>query len=445
VADLSLNERGFSPPQVLALGYLVLISVGTVLLMTPLAVNGEPLSWVDALFTATSATAVTGLVVVDTGTYLSFFGQMVVLTLIQAGGLGFMMLSTLIFLLLGRRIGFRERLLIQQTLNTEGIGGIIKLSKLILFFTFSMEVLGALILTLRWAGTYGWGKAIWYGIFHSISAFCNAGFELTGRSMMPFVGDWVISMTIAGLFILGGLGFGVVAETYRKQSWRHLSLHSKLVYTVTALLLFLGFLGIYLGEFDNPATLGKLAPDEKVLASFFQAATPRTAGFNSLVVADFRHGTILMVMILMMIGASPGSTGGGLKTTTVAALLAAVKSAVRGQRNVQVFQRRLKTGTVIKALSIIVISLGIVLGVTLVLLETEQAGLEPVLFEVISAFNTVGLSLGLTPELSPAGRVLLSLTMFVGRLGPLTIAYALTQNRGEPQKFNYPEENILIG
>jgi len=441
---LIAQKRNLTPPQVLALGLLVMIMIGTILLMTPFAVsNGIPLSWEDALFTATSATAVTGLVVVDTGTRFSIFGQLVILFLIQVGGLGLMTVSSLVFLMLGRKIGFKERLLIQQTLNQGSVAGVVRLVRYVILFTFIAEAVGALLLALRWQGIYGWGKALYYGIFHAVSAFCNAGFDLTSASMVPFRADVLVNGVIIGLFITGGLGFTVIVELFRGE--RSLSIHTKLVLWTTFVLLIVGFIGVLWSEFTNPLTIGTLSLKEKILASFFQGATPRTAGFNTVNIGDMKMGTLFLTIFLMFIGASPGSTGGGVKTTTFAAMGAVVWSIIRGKEDVELFHRRIPLDTILKSLVIILISLFIVVVVTFILLETTGAALHEALFEATSAFGTVGLSTGLTGELNMVGKLVISLTMFMGRLGPLTIAFALAKNRGKKQLKHYPEENILVG
>ncbi|GEA16176.1 MAG: trk/ktr system potassium uptake protein [Moorella sp. (in: firmicutes)] len=424
----------------------MVIATGTLLLSLPIASqSGQPVAVIDALFTATSATAVTGLVTVDTQTTYSLFGELVILTLIQTGGLGFMTLSTLVALLLGKRITLKERLVMQEAMNQLTVEGVVRLSKYVLIFTLFAEGLGALLLSIRFSSQMPLGQAIYFGIFHAVSAFCNAGFDLFSRSLVDYRGDLLVNMVITLLIIFGGLGFSVVADIYTKRSWQRLSLHSKIVIRTTLLLIVTATVIIFLLEYTNTKSLAPLPLGEKILASYFQAVTPRTAGFNTLVIGDLRPVTLLFITILMFIGASPGSTGGGIKTTTFAAIAVAVWTIIRGNVDIEVFGRRLPRGTVLKALAIAAVSLLLIVTVTGILLITEQADLQMVLFEVTSAFGTVGLSMGLTPKLTVAGKLLITATMFTGRVGPLTLAFAIAQRLGRQGIKHYPEERIIVG
>ncbi|GEA18979.1 TrkH family potassium uptake protein [Moorella sp. E306M] len=424
----------------------MVIATGTLLLSLPIASqSGQPVAVIDALFTATSATAVTGLVTVDTQTTYSLFGELVILTLIQTGGLGFMTLSTLVALLLGKRITLKERLVMQEAMNQLTVEGVVRLSKYVLIFTLFAEGLGALLLSIRFSSQMPLGQAIYFGIFHAVSAFCNAGFDLFSKSLVDYRGDLLVNMVITLLIIFGGLGFSVVADIYTKRSWQRLSLHSKIVIRTTLLLIVTATVIIFLLEYTNTKSLAPLPLGEKILASYFQAVTPRTAGFNTLVIGDLRPVTLLFITILMFIGASPGSTGGGIKTTTFAAIAVAVWTIIRGNVDIEVFGRRLPRGTVLKALAIAAVSLLLIVTVTGILLITEQADLQMVLFEVTSAFGTVGLSMGLTPKLTVAGKLLITATMFTGRVGPLTLAFAIAQRLGRQGIKHYPEERIIVG
>ncbi|KYH32270.1 TrkH family potassium uptake protein [Neomoorella mulderi] len=430
----------------MALGFGVVIATGTLLLSLPIASqSGQPVAVIDALFTATSATAVTGLVTVDTQTTYSLFGELVILALIQTGGLGFMTLSTLVALLLGKRITLKERLVMQEAMNQLTVEGVVRLSKYVLIFTLFAEGLGALLLSIRFSSQMPLGQAIYFGIFHAVSAFCNAGFDLFSKSLVDYRGDLLVNMVITLLIIFGGLGFSVVADIYTKRSWKRLSLHSKIVIRTTLLLIVTATVIIFLLEYTNTKSLAPLPLGEKILASYFQAVTPRTAGFNTLVIGDLRPVTLLFITILMFIGASPGSTGGGIKTTTFAAIAVAVWTIIRGNVDIEVFGRRLPRGTVLKALAIAAVSLLLVVTVTGILLITEQADLQMVLFEVTSAFGTVGLSMGLTPKLTTTGKLLITATMFTGRVGPLTLAFAIAQRLGRQGIKHYPEERIIVG
>lgn len=439
--------HGIDPPKILALGFLGLIAVGTLLLSLPLATEaGEPLPFIDALFTATSAVAVTGLTVVHTADTFSTFGELVILVLIQVGGLGFMTMSTLAALVLGRKITLRERLVLQQALGQTRLEGIIRLTKAVLQFTFAIEAAGAVLLALRWGPELGWGKAIYYGIFHAISAFCNAGFDLLANSLTGYRGDGVVTLVVAGLFILGGLGFGVLVEIYRRPAWSKVSLQTKLVLCTTGILVAAGFLGVLGLEYRNPATLGSIPGEEKILAAFFQGVTPRTAGFSTLNIGELQPATLFFLMMLMFIGASSGSTGGGIKTNTFATIALSLYTMLLGKEETRAFGRRISPSIIFKAFAVAIMSLSVITIATLVLLGVEKAGFEQIFFEVFSAFGTVGLSTGITAGLSTTSKLVLSATMFIGRVGPLTLGFALAR-RGQQARdaLHYPEEPIMVG
>lgn len=445
--------RFLTPSQVLVCGFATLILLGSLLLRLPFAsATGESVRYLDALFTATSAVCVTGLVVMDTGTTFSLFGQLVILTLIQIGGLGFMTLSTTLAILIGKKIGLRERLLIQEAFNYFNISGLVRLTRQVLAVTLIFEGTGALLLTLRFLGEMPLQQAVLFGVFHSVSAFCNAGFDLFGQIHGPFssisayVTDWLVVPVIAILFIMGGLGFPVLVELKNRFRGGRFSLHSRLVLFMTLLLILLGALLFFLLEHDNESTLGAQPWAGKILGAFFHAVTPRTAGFNTLDVGKFQEATLFLVIILMFIGASPSSTGGGIKTTTFGSLLFTVWSTIKGRKETELFERRLPTEVVYKALSVTFISLTLVMIITLILNVTEEDfSFLSILFEVTSAFGTVGLSTGITPQLSDPGRIFIILTMFSGRVGLLTIALALTQRLQKNGTLRYTEEKVIIG
>jgi trk system potassium uptake protein len=438
----------FDPPKVLVGGFALIIFIGSILLTLPIATNnGKGLPWLDALFTATSATCVTGLVVVDTGTTFTLFGQLVILSLIQVGGLGFMTFATFFAFLLGKRISLKERLLLQEALNNLTIEGIVRLVKRIIIFTVIIELMGGILLAIRFSFDMPLLKAIYYGMFHAISNFNNAGFDLMGefRSLTGYVEDPVVTLVVCALITLGGIGFIVMNEIYEYRQTRRLSLHAKIVVSTSLLLVVLSTLAIFLLELNNPKTLQSLSPIGKFLGSLFQAVTPRTAGSNTLNIPDLTQPTLFLIIFLMFVGASPGSTGGGIKTTTFATLLGAVWSQIKGKEDVIFFKQRIVYDTIYKALTVTFSGLFIVMTVTMLLTITERGkDFLMILFEATSAFGTVGLSMGLTPELSPIGRVIIILTMFAGRLGPLTIAYAVTLRR-KPDPFRYPKGKIMIG
>jgi trk system potassium uptake protein len=436
------------PPKILVLGFGCLILIGALLLTLPDAtVNGNGLSFLDALFTSTSATCVTGLVVVDTGSTFTTFGQLVILSLIQVGGLGFMTFATFFFFLLGKRISLKERLLLQESLNNISIEGIVRLARRILIFTAAIEMAGAVILSIRFAFDMPIGKAIYYGIFHSISNFNNAGFDLIGeyRSLTPYAEDPAVTLTVCALITLGGIGFIVMNELFEYRETRRLSIHTKVVLVTSLLLTVGGAILIFLFEYGNGKTLQPLSYTGKILASLFQSVTPRTAGANTLNIPDLTQSTLFLIIFLMFIGASPGSTGGGIKTTTFTTLLAAVWSQIKGKNDVVLFRRRIVIGTILKALTVTVCGLFLVLMITMLLTITEHGkDFIMYLFEATSAFATVGLSMGLTPDLSPIGRILIIFTMFAGRVGPLTVAYAIAMKR-KPDTFRHPKGKIMIG
>lgn len=436
-----------TPGQVLLLGFAAIILTGAVLLTLPAAVKpGGEINFLNSLFTATSAVCVTGLIVVDTATHWTLFGQIVILSLIQVGGLGFMTMGTFFAVLLGRQIGLRQRLIIQESLNQTDVAGIVRLTRYVLLFTLITEFIFGLILAARWSVELGWQKGLWFGLFHSISAFNNAGFDIFGgfRSLTMYTEDLCVTLCISTAIILGGLGFAVNVDLlqYFRGAKKRFSLHTKLVLFTTAFLIAAGTVMFFFLEYDN--TLQNLSPAGKVMASYFQAVSPRTAGFNTLDLGALHSATQFFVIILMFIGASPGSTGGGIKTTTFASLLVYLCSMVRGKRDFDVFNRRLGQELINKAVTILLLCSALVVSVSLLLSITERADFLSILFETTSAFATVGLTMGLTTKLSAAGKVVLILTMYLGRLGPLTVAFAMARQKRKTL-LHYPEEKINVG
>lgn len=437
-----------SPPKILVLGFAIIIFIGACLLTLPIATeDGNGLPFLNAMFTATSATCVTGLIVVDTGDTFTMFGEIVILALIQIGGLGFMTFATLLFLLLGKKISLKERLLLKEAFNNISMAGLVKLVKRILLFTALIELIGGLILSIRFSFDMPIGKAIYFGFFHSISNFNNAGFDLMGgfQGLTAYVADPFVVLTICALITIGGLGFIVMNELYEYRETKRLSVHSKIVLSATVILTVGSTLLIFLFEYTNSKTIGDLTGMGKILGSFYQAVTPRTAGSNTLPIGDLTHSTLFLTILLMFIGAGSGSTAGGIKITTFAVLAATLWAQIRGKEDVVLFRRRIVIETILKALTVAMCGMVIVVFVTIFLSITEQKhSFMMYLFEATSAFGTVGLSMGLTPELTPAGRILIILTMFAGRLGPLTIAFAITKRR-KPEAFHHPKGNIMIG
>ncbi|WP_068773945.1 TrkH family potassium uptake protein [Paenibacillus sp. FJAT-26967] len=446
-----LKKVKFKPPQVLVLGFAGIILIGTLLLMLPVSsVNGQALSFIDAFFTATSATCVTGLVVVDTGTHFTLFGQIVIILLIQIGGLGFMSMATLFAFILRKKISLKERLLLQEALNQGSVEGIVRLFRKVLIYSMTIEGIAAVLFTLRWSQDLGFAQGLYYGIWHAISFFNNAGFDLFGpitgkfSSLTAYADDFVINMVSVSLIILGGIGFIVISDLIEYPSKKRLSLHSKLVLSATGILIALGTLVIFIFEYSNAKTLGSLGFGGKLLASLFQSVTPRTAGANTLDLPALRQATQFFIIVLMFIGASPGSTGGGIKTTTFTTLVGAIIAMIRGKEDIVFFRNRLGKDRILKAITLTMFALLFVILVTMLLSTTEDHDFLMILFEVVSAFGTVGLSLGLTTQLTIFGKVMIALTMFAGRLGLLTLAYAL-QPKKEKELYRYPEGKITIG
>ncbi|WP_285879305.1 TrkH family potassium uptake protein [Neobacillus mesonae] len=436
-----------NPAHILILGFIALIFIGTCLFMIPAATKDRHhLSLIDALFEATSAVCVTGLGVVDTGTTFTLFGQIVLLLLVQLGGWGFMTSGILIFILLGKKIGFKQRLLLQESMNTFSMQGIIKLVQRVIIITLLVEAVGAIFLAIRWGQDMSAGKAIYYGIFHSISAFNNAGFGLESDSLSKWAGDPTVNIVITSLFIIGGIGFFVVEDIFKKRNIFKFSLHTKIVLTVTIFLNIISTFIIFALEYNNPATLGNLGTEDKWWAAYFQGVVTRTAGFNTIDIGQMTSSSLVLMIGLMFIGASSGSTGGGIKVTTFALLLLALWSVLTNKEDINVFKRRIPSSQVFRALSIAVSGVIFIFIIFFFLTITEKgADIEAIIFETVSAFGTVGLSTGLTGDLSPAGRILITIMMFIGRLGPLTMAFALARRSNKLSKIRYAEEKILIG
>ena len=446
-------RRPPSPALSLLTVFLVLISVGTLLLMLPIATNeGISTRFIDALFTATSAACVTGLVVVDTATHWSPFGQVVILLLIQAGGFGIMAGSTLLLLIfIGRRTTLRDRVVVNESLGGLQLGAVSTLLKRIAIFTLVTEAAGAVVLSVSFmagpeAGPTWHPLGIWWGVFHAVSAFNNAGFDLTGgyRSLSPFIDDWTVLLTIAILLSLGGLGFAIVGDAVSKRRWARMALETKLVLATTAALLVGGTLLIGFTEWSNPATLGALPEEQRLLNAVFESATLRTAGFTALDTGAFSEATLFVVMALMFIGGASGSTAGGIKVNTFSVLLIAITSTVRGQPSAMAFGRRVQHAVVYRALAVALLALAFVFVIGLGLTLTMEATFVQTLFEAVSAFGTVGATTGITPDLTDPARIITTFAMFVGRLGPLTLVLALAA-RARPVPYRPAVEAVRIG
>jgi trk system potassium uptake protein TrkH len=446
-----LNIWQLTPPQILVLGFGVIIFIGAGLLMLPIAsATGQSMSFIDALFTSVSATCVTGLVVVDTGSAFTTFGQIVIVSLIQIGGLGFMTMATLVAFVFRKKITLKERLVLQEALNQGSMEGIVRLIRKVIIYSLSIEAVAAVIFTIRFSFDFGFTRGLYYGIWHAVSMFNNAGFDLFGTIDAPFVsftgyvGDFVVNFVAMMLIILGGIGFIVISDMIEFKKMKKISLHSKVVLSMSGFLLVIGALGIFIFEFTNIRTLGSLDFGAKILSSIFQSTAARTAGPNTVDIGALRQASQFLIIILMFIGASPGSTGGGIKTTTFTILISAIITMIRGKEDIVIFRYRLAKDRILKAITLSMMALFLVIIVTMVLSTTEDSSFIKILFEVTSAFGTVGLTMGLTPELSTLGKVLICLTMFAGRLGTITLAYAL-QPKQEKELFRYPEGKITIG
>lgn len=434
--------------QILALGFLAVILIGGIILTLPISsASGETTNFLDALFTATSAVCVTGLVTLDTGTHWSMFGQTIIMLLIEIGGLGFMSFTTLIAIILGKKITLRERLILQDAMNTFSIQGLVKMVQYVLAFTVTVQLSGALLFSTQFIPKYGIGKGLFYSIFHSISAFCNAGFDLFGNfsSLTGYSDNWVILLVVSALIIIGGIGFAVWIEVYNFKSMKKLSLHSKMVILVTTVLIVGGTILMFIFEHNNPNTLANMNMGDKVVNSFFAAVTPRTAGFNSISTDGMSNAGNLLTIILMFIGGSPGSTAGGIKTTTIGVLIVTVICVIKGRDDAEAFKKRFPKELIYKAFTLFFIGGCLVLGATMLLSYTEKgASFLSLLYETTSAFGTVGLTVGLTQQLSEVGKVLIMIMMYLGRVGPLTVVLSLMRNKNN-NGVRYPEGKILIG
>ncbi len=442
-------ERRFRPAQVLAISFIAAIIIGTSLLLLPFSTKSGNISFVDALFTATSGVCVTGLIVQDTATYFTPFGQGVILFLFQLGGLGIMTFSTLILLVAGKRVSIKDRIIIQEGFHHRAPKNVKSLIKRIFLYALIFEALGTLFLFLHWQKDLPWLQALSHSVFHSISAFCNAGFSLFSDSFLSYRGDVWINVTLFVLIVMGGLGFLVIQEgkaifsdLFRKKK-SQISLHTKLVLTLTSVLILFSFVFFLAIEWNH--SLKMFSIKEKIFSSLFQVITPRTAGFNTMDLNSLSFAAVFLLIMLMFIGASPGSTGGGVKTSTVGVIFAFLKSKIAARDSVSLYRRTLPMQSITKAFTVVTLAVGIICLASFILLIAHPwASIKDVLFEVFSAFSTVGLSLGLTPKLSPLGKIVIILIMYIGRIGPLALLYAFSRQKSYG-KYEYVEESVMIG
>lgn len=452
------RKRSLTTTQIIMFGFLGTIIVGTLLLVLPLSsADGETTELVDALFTSTTSVCVTGLVVVPTWSHWSMFGQAVIMLLIQVGGLGVITFTTLVLMVMGRRITLKERLLIQDAYNIDSIRGVVRLTLRIVKGVLRIEFVGAVLYAIVFIPRYGICDGIWKSIFNSVSAFCNAGMDIIGdTSMQPFQGNVIINFTTMTLIILGGLGFPIwwnivdVLKQRKKRydSWRtaahYFTLQTKIVLSVTAFLILGGALLIFVFEYNNPETFGNLNLWEKIMASLFQSVTTRTAGFFTIPQEGLQNATALICIILMFIGGSPSSTAGGVKTTTLGIILLAVFSIVRGHKDTEAFGRKISTSLVKKAMAVVALSLTVTFISIIILTVVQEGDFLDLLYECISAIGTVGLSRALTPDLNVFGKIVIIVTMYAGRVGPISLALFFNSKKYINVR-SFPTEKISVG
>ncbi len=445
-----------NPVRTICLGFLGVIGVGTLLLWLPIThSSGQWGSLLTALFMSTSAVCVTGLAVVDVGTYYNGLGHSVLLGLIQVGGLGYMTANTLLLLLLGRRFGLKDKLALQQSMDRPSLGGSLQVLRSIVSLTVIIEISGILLLAPSFAARYGWRQGLWLGLFHSISAFNNAGFSLFPQSLMDFRGSLPVVLSVTTLILLGGIGYNVIMEgvlwlreqfpQVRKGVMERVffSLNTRIAVTTSLILVVLGTLAY--GVLEWHKALAGLSLSERLLATYFQAVTTRTAGFNTIDIGGLSTAALCLTIVLMFIGASPGGTGGGIKTTTIRVMVSCTQAVLRGQEEVVVYERQIPLSLVLKAVAVVFGSLGVVMTSTLILALIEQnLDFLKLLFEVVSAFATVGLSTGITAQLHPWSQLVIIVTMYIGRVGILTLMSA-TLKESSPSRIHYPEESFLVG
>lgn len=445
------RKVSMSATKLIALCFLGIILLGTGLLILPVSSrSGEPCQFLPALFTATSATCVTGLTPFDTWTQWSGFGQVVLLCLIELGGLGFMSAATLVIFLFRRKVGLRQRMLIAQALSLNEMDGVVRLQRMVIFGSLGFEAAGALILTLWFWPQYGFVRALRWGVFHSISAFCNAGFDIfgsmePGSSLLLFQNDPVVLLTLGALVVLGGLGFLVWQDIAEKRSWKKLSVYSRLVLMATAMLIVSGWALICILEWNNPKTLGNLSVGSKLLGGLFQSITLRTAGFDAINQAGLTQGGKAVSMVLMLIGGSSGSTAGGLKTVTFLVVLLFIWARARGRSNVSAFCRTIPQEQALNAMtiSLMMVLLSVLGGIFVC--ATSPVSFTDGLFEAISALATVGLTAGATGLLSVPAKILIIIFMYFGRVGVLTISLGFLMGNQAVERFRYAETSLLIG
>ncbi|MDT2835507.1 TrkH family potassium uptake protein [Enterococcus durans] len=444
------RNKKISPVQLIAAGFFVLILIGGGLLSLPMfSQNGQQTNFLDALFTATSAICVTGLTTLNTAEHWNSAGQFLIMMLIEIGGLGFMMIPILFFALAKKKISFSMRILLKEALNLEEISGVMSLMLYILKFAVVIQLLGALALSFAFVPKFGWGKGIWFSIFHAVSSFCNAGFDLLGDSLHDYQTNAYLIMVISVLIIAGGLGFIVWRDLLSYHKVKRITLHSKIALTVTASLLIGGFILLFFTE-RNGLKLVDGTFWEKLANTFFMSVTPRTAGYYSIDYLRMSHAGLIVTMFLMYIGGTSGSTAGGLKTTTLGILFIQMRAMFKGKTRAEAFGRTIRQAAVLRALTLFFVTLTLCVVAIMILSVTETipstSGIEYISFEVFSAFGTVGLTMGLTPDLSVVGKLVIISLMYIGRVGVMTVIFSLLvkANKAEPN-YKLPEESVMIG
>ena len=444
-----MKRKGINQLQIIALGYFCIVFLGTALLMLPIStISGESPSFLTACFTSVSASCVTGLIAVNTATYWSTFGQIVILVLIQLGGLGYMTIATFFYRLVIRKKGLREKVMMAETINTTRLNDFSGLIKKIIFGTLLFETAGALLLSISFINRFGVGKGIYYAVFHSISAFCNAGFDLLGEktpfvSLMDFSGDYLVIITVSALIVIGSLGFLVWDDiSVKRFRFSKLNLHSKIVLLMSGGLILAGAVLFFIFEYNN--LLKDMPFGQKVLNSFFASVSPRTAGFNSIDMTAFSQASILLTIFLMFIGGSSGSTAGGAKTTSIFVIGAFAVSTIRGNDEVVVFGKTIKTEFLKKSILIVTLNITLIILATFIVCAVDGLPLDRAVLETVSAMSTVGLTAGVTTTLSSVSKIVLMFLMFCGRVGSVSFASALLEKRVKPP-ISYPAESITVG
>ena len=439
--------KKLSHSQILAGGFFIIILIGAIILnMQFSSSKGENIGFLDALFTATSSVCVTGLIVADTGTYWSNFGKLVIMVLIQIGCLGFMTIGTLGVLISGEKLSYSNKLLIQDSLSHEKTSGIIKFCKRIVLVSLFIEFVGAICLSFAFVPEFGLVKGLWYGIFHSVTAFCNAGFDIMGNfsSLTSYFNNPIVDITIMLLIILGGLGFSTIFDINRKRAFKKFRLNTKIILITTAILIVIPTFLFFIFEMNNPKTLGNMNLGEKILASLFQVVSPRTAGYNTIELSQMYDSTKFLTIILMFIGGAPASTAGGLKITTFAIIIISVYCLFKQRSEIEVFGRTIPFKNLNKALVSLVIGFTLIITGTMIILSNSDFDFLTVLYEVTSAYATVGLTLGITTKLNAVCKITLIILMFMGRVGSLTVLYSFIKTDSK-KKYKYPKEEINIG